>query len=156
VAKQLSMPDLGEVRALGVFLDAFRRMDALLEEALQAEVGVSRSWFDLLLGIAAAPDQRLLIGELGRKLSLTSGGVTRFVDRVEAAGLVTREPSATDRRALYVAFTDKGRRVLSRGVEVNRRVYQEAFADRLTRDELSVLSVALPKIGQLPEMSEPS
>src|SRR5664279_3706911 len=128
------MPDLGEVRALGVFLDAFRSMDALLEDALQAEVGVSRGWFDLMLGIAGAPDQRLLIGELGRKLSLTSGGVTRFVDRVEAAGLVIREPSATDRRALYVAFTDKGRRVLSRGVEVNRRVYQNAFADRLTHE----------------------
>ncbi len=100
MAKQLSPSDLSEVRELGVFLDAFRRMDTLLAEAFQAEVGVSRSWFALLIGVADSPDQRLLIGELGRKLALTSGGVTRFVDRVEAGGLVVREPSAKDRRAL--------------------------------------------------------
>jgi DNA-binding MarR family transcriptional regulator len=141
------MPDLTEVRALGVFLDASARMHHLLEEALQAEVGVSRSWFDLLLNIAESPDQRLIIGELGRRLSLTSGGVTRFVDRIEAAGLVTRQPSATDRRALYVAFTDRGRRILTRGVEVNRRIYEQAFAARLSPEELKTLTVALPKVG---------
>jgi len=40
--------------------------------------------------------------ELGRRLVLTSGGVTVLVDRLERAGLVERTPHPSDRRALLV------------------------------------------------------
>lgn len=46
---------------------------------------------------------------LGRALSLSHPGTVRLVDRLVAAGLVTRAVSATDRRAVALALTDAGR-----------------------------------------------
>jgi DNA-binding MarR family transcriptional regulator len=40
--------------------------------------------------------------------------MSRFVDRVEAAGYVRREPDPADRRALRVALTDQGVTLLRR------------------------------------------
>jgi MarR family transcriptional regulator, 2-MHQ and catechol-resistance regulon repressor len=55
----------------------------------------------------------LLLGELQRKILVSSGGVTYLVDRLEAAGLVERRECATDRRARYGALTERGHQLLS-------------------------------------------
>lgn len=46
--------------------------------------------------------------ELERASFVTRSGLTRLVDRIEAAGFVRRERSADDRRGVYVAITAKG------------------------------------------------
>lgn len=147
MAKQLPAADRGQLAALAGFLAAADRLEARLDDALQSSVGVSYAWFGLLLGVADSPDQRILIGELGRRLSLTSGGVTRFVDRVEAAGLVSREPSLTDRRALFVTFTDRGRDVLRRGQAVLTAVYQREVVATVSKGELAALGSASARIA---------
>jgi DNA-binding MarR family transcriptional regulator len=40
---------------------------------------------------------------------LTSSGTTKRLDRLEAAGLITREPDPDDRRGTLIALTDAGR-----------------------------------------------
>lgn len=50
----------------------------------------------------------LLLGEVQRKLLVTSGGVTYLVDRLVAKGLVERRRCPTDRRAAYAALTPDG------------------------------------------------
>ncbi len=45
-------------------------------------------------------------GELGDRLSLTSGAITALVDRLERAGWVTRAPHPSDRRSVVVRLTD--------------------------------------------------
>lgn len=148
MSKQHLAADLDEIGGLLALLSAAQRIEALLDEALRSRVGVSYSWFELLLGLADAPEERLLIGELGRRLSLTSGGVTRFVDRVEAAGLVTREPSATDRRALYVTFTERGKDVVAKGLSVLRDVNAEHVSGPMTKAQRASLTDALPRVAR--------
>lgn len=45
----------------------------------------------------------LLAGEIGERTGLTTGAVTRMVDRLERAGYVRREPDPADRRRVIVS-----------------------------------------------------
>jgi Transcriptional regulators len=55
----------------------------------------------------------LLLGEIQRKVLVTSGGITYLVDRLEAKGLVRREECPTDRRARYAVLTAEGESLIS-------------------------------------------
>lgn len=56
----------------------------------------------------------LLLGDVQRKILLSSGGVTYAIDRLADKGLVERRECATDRRARYAALTPKGEGVVSK------------------------------------------
>lgn len=67
----------------------------------------------------------LLLGEVQRKVLVSSGGITYLVDRLEERGLVERRPCAEDRRARYAALTKEGEALM-------RRIFP-AHAERLER-----------------------
>jgi MarR family transcriptional regulator, 2-MHQ and catechol-resistance regulon repressor len=50
----------------------------------------------------------LLLGEVQRKILVTSGGITYLVDRLVEKGLVKREECPEDRRARYAVLTPAG------------------------------------------------
>jgi MarR family transcriptional regulator, 2-MHQ and catechol-resistance regulon repressor len=50
----------------------------------------------------------LLLGEVQRRILVSSGGVTYLVDRLEKKGLVERRACPEDRRARYAALTRQG------------------------------------------------
>jgi DNA-binding MarR family transcriptional regulator len=50
---------------------------------------------------------------------LTSGGVTKRLDRLAEAGLVERRPDPNDRRGTLVRLTRKGRTVIDKAVEAH-------------------------------------
>src|ERR1700761_1046261 len=56
-----------------------------------------------------SPEHQLRLTDLGRQLAITTGGVTRLIDRLEAQELVERVRGTDDRRAIYARLTDKGR-----------------------------------------------
>jgi|SRR5690349_20295479 len=64
-----------------------------------------------LLGVLR--DRKPTMNELARFLGVDKSSVTGLVDRAERRGLVTRVPSATDRRAVLVCLTDDGRFLVS-------------------------------------------
>lgn len=50
----------------------------------------------------------LLLGDLQKKILVTSGGVTYLVDRLAAKGLVTRESFPGDKRSRFAVLTAQG------------------------------------------------
>lgn len=50
----------------------------------------------------------MLLGEVQKRILVSSGGITFLVDRLVAKGLVERRSCETDRRARYAALTPKG------------------------------------------------
>jgi MarR family 2-MHQ and catechol resistance regulon transcriptional repressor len=50
----------------------------------------------------------MLLGEVQRRILVSSGGITFLVDRLTAKGLVERRNCPSDRRARYAALTAKG------------------------------------------------
>ncbi|MFF5290494.1 MarR family winged helix-turn-helix transcriptional regulator [Paractinoplanes globisporus] len=60
-----------------------------------------------LLGVLR--DRRPTMLELAKLLGLDKSSVSGLVDRAERRGLVTRIPSAADRRSVLVGLTEQGR-----------------------------------------------
>ena len=57
---------------------------------------------------------RLLLGELGQTILVSSGGITFLVDRLEKRGLVERQECEEDRRARYAVLTREGEKLVQR------------------------------------------
>ncbi|MEP7382573.1 MAG: MarR family transcriptional regulator [Gemmatimonadota bacterium] len=55
-----------------------------------------------------------LLGEIQKRILVSSGGITFLVDRLEQKGLVERRACPDDRRARYAALTREGSRLLRR------------------------------------------
>lgn len=66
-------------------------------------------------------------GEIGNRLSLTSGSVTMLIDRLERRDLVKRQPHANDRRKVIVTVNQEK---LTTGDDVYRSM-GDAFARQL-------------------------
>lgn len=55
---------------------------------------------------------RMVLGEIQRRILVSSGGITFLVDRLAEKGLVIRQECPEDRRAKYVALTREGTRII--------------------------------------------
>ncbi|MFF1530842.1 MarR family winged helix-turn-helix transcriptional regulator [Cellulomonas sp. NPDC058312] len=109
-------PDV-DVRPQGVIGRLHRLALALTDEitVVYREHGLGEGEFDVLAALrrAGAPYERAP-GELAAHTMVTTGAMTKRVDRLERAGLVTRRPSATDGRGRVVALTDDGLALIDR------------------------------------------
>lgn len=74
-----------------------------------AEYGLSEAEFDMLATLRrmGAPYE-LPAGELSAHTMVTTGGLTKRVDRLVARGLVERGESVADRRCRLIRLTDRG------------------------------------------------
>jgi len=115
-----------------------------------AEAGLpDLSWYDVLWTLRRADGRRLRIRELADAVVLSSTGMTRFVDRLEKAGLVRREAVPDDRRGAYAVLTEEGAELLRRMWPVYRRGIEEAFGAAV-EDPLA-LRAALERIAAASE-----
>ena len=137
VVKQLTPLEfaawVGFLRVHAVFV---RELDAELEAAH----GLPLTQYEVLLYLDAAPDQRLRMTELARSVLLSQSGVTRLVDRLEARGLVVREPCPEDRRGLLARITDEGRRRLAEARPTHLAGIRRLFVQHFDDDELRRLA----------------
>jgi DNA-binding MarR family transcriptional regulator len=109
-------PDL-DVSPQGV-IGRLHRVGAVLTEklvAVYAEFGLGEGEFDVLATLrrAGAPYE-LTPGDLGAQSMVSSGAVTKRVDRLVQQGLVSRRVSDHDGRSRVVALTPKGRELIDR------------------------------------------
>jgi len=74
-----------------------------------AQHGLSAGLFDVLAALRrASPPYRSTPTELAESTMLTTGGITGRLDKLEALGLIEREPSRDDRRVTYAKLTALG------------------------------------------------
>jgi DNA-binding MarR family transcriptional regulator len=83
------------------------------------------------------PDQPLPMGRLADTLSCDASNVTGLIDRLEARGLVARQPSAADRRVKVLRLTPAGARLRA---QLLRQMTGGSFAlSRLSRRQQRAL-----------------
>ena len=138
------------VTTFGRLLEATHVLQARLGPELEAASGLDLTWLEVLLRLSRSPEGLLTMGELSRQIALTSGGVTRLVDRMTAAGLVERRPCASDRRVLYAASTDAGRDLLAPALARHQDGLRAAFAG-WSDDEVARLDALLDRLRTLPD-----
>ena len=93
----------------------------------------------------------LLLGDLQRKILVSSGGVTYLVDRLEEKGLVERQECPEDRRARYAALTPAGRKLIARIFPDHARRIAHAVSG-LSRTEQREATALLRKLGMAAEL----
>jgi DNA-binding MarR family transcriptional regulator len=86
-----------------------RLTEAQLREFLRVEHGSTLPRFDVMSALQRSREA-ITMSDLSRMLLVSNGNTTAVVDRLENDGLVTRTPSAADRRVVHVALTEAGRR----------------------------------------------
>lgn len=114
------------------------RVALLLTERLVAvydEFGLSEGEFDVLAALrrAGAPYERAA-GELADHTLVTTGGLTKRVDRLEARGLVERRAEASDARRRIVTLTPSGRDLIDRAFAAHLANEHRLLADLGARD----------------------
>lgn len=101
-----------------------RLADYLREELIAGyrRYGLGEGEFDVLATLRRAGDPyRLAPGELAAHTMVTTGAISKRLDRLEAAGLVWRGASDHDGRGRVVGLTDAGRALIDTAFEVHMR-----------------------------------
>lgn len=136
----------GQERALKLFVVLARAANAV-NRRLHCDMdlhGLTLTEFQILEALYHKGP--LLLGDVRKKILLSSGGVTYTVDRLAEKGLVERRECETDRRARWATLTPKGEALIG-------KIFP-AHADHI-EDTMSVLSAreqddaiaALRKLG---------
>lgn len=117
------------------------------DRALRAEGLPPLAWYDVLWALRRAPGRRRRMAELARDVTLTRGGLTKLVDRLEAAGLLRREPVPVDRRGREAVLTAAGAALLRRMWPVYAGVLRDALVPALGEDEAAAVADVLGRVS---------
>lgn len=119
-------------------IEAHVRADVARHDLTPAEFGILEVLFH------KGP---MLLGEVQKKILVSSGGITYLVDRLERRGLVERRECPTDRRARYAALTPEGESLIRRIFPEHTRAIEHALSG-LTREEQEEAIRLLRKLGR--------
>lgn len=133
------------------------RADALAGRAIATTLAahdLNRGEFDVLATLrrSGAP-YALPAGTLSGALLLSAGAMTNRLDRLEAAGLVTRTPRAEDRRSMLVSLTPSGRERVDAAATAHVRNLQAMLGALTPRQQArlsELLAALLSALGSRP------
>jgi DNA-binding MarR family transcriptional regulator len=125
-------------------LSVTRITEAELREFLRVDHGSTLPRFDVMAALRRA-DDALTMSELSRRLLVSNGNTTTVVDRLELDGLVTRTPSAIDRRVVHVALTEPGRRHFDE-LAAQHEARLDSLFGRVSAAEVDVLEDLLQRL----------
>lgn len=124
-AKEAADHDL--ILAFGRLQGAANRLEYILGRALERECGISHLMFEVLLIVGRADGDGLSMRVIAQEQVLTTGGLTRLVDRMAAAGLVERAEDPDDRRGRLIRLTELGRETTVRAAHVHVENIKQYF-----------------------------
>jgi DNA-binding MarR family transcriptional regulator len=93
----------------------------------------------------------LSLAELAAEEGISPPAMSGHVDRLEKAGLLTRERSADDRRRVGLRLTDDGERLMRR-IRARRTTWLTDRLRTLDPDALESVDAAIPALMHLVEM----
>jgi MarR family 2-MHQ and catechol resistance regulon transcriptional repressor len=142
--------DAAEASALRLWVILSRAHSAVARhaEADVARHGLTIAEFGVLEALYHVGP--MLLGELQRKVLVSSGGVTWLVDRLEKRHLVKREACPEDRRARYATLTGEGKKLVARIFPDHARAIEHAMSG-LTRGDRERAAALLRSLGRAAE-----
>jgi MarR family 2-MHQ and catechol resistance regulon transcriptional repressor len=93
------------------------------------------------------------LGEVQRRILVSSGGVTYLADSLESRGLVRREPADRDRRIRIATLTDQGREMIEKIFPEHAARLEEAMAG-LSPEEQERAATLIRRLGKRAASSE--
>jgi MarR family 2-MHQ and catechol resistance regulon transcriptional repressor len=136
-----------EIRAVNAYIKLQRAADSVLARAIHhlASASLTLSQYgvlDLLFHLGP-----LRLGQIAEKVLKSEGNITTVVDNLERAGLVRRERSVKDRRAVTVSLTEEGHRLISQVLPQHIQAIVKEMST-LTPEEQETLGRLCRKLGK--------
>lgn len=89
----------------------------LKEEQLQYKLSPNEIRIIEIVGTSNKPK---MMKDIAEHMSMTKGGMTFLIDKLEKKGIVRRRQNDFDRRVLYIELTEEGKKIFT---EYNRHKY---------------------------------
>ncbi|MET7424696.1 MarR family transcriptional regulator [Dactylosporangium sp. NPDC005555] len=130
---------LGTVRLLTV-------LPAALDAQLDKDAGLTFFEYHVLSMLSERPDRSLRMSRLAQLTSASPSRLSNVAKRLEARGLLRREPDPGDGRAIRAVLTDEGLRTVVEAAPAHVGAVRDLVIDALTDDELRDLHAAQERI----------
>jgi DNA-binding MarR family transcriptional regulator len=92
----------------GLVIEGYLATQDRLMGEIAERFALAPASFDILIRLIRSPEHRMPMTRLAGEAALSSGGFTKVADRLVAANLIRRVPSADDRRVTFVTLTGHG------------------------------------------------
>ena len=142
-------------------VDLFRdlvRLETELWNRVEARVqhghGLPLAWLEIMHVVSATRDCRVL--DIAKALSITVGGASKVVDKVEAAGWCRRQPNPTDGRSNLIQLTEAGEGLLEAAKVTFASALATSVGAAAPAAELAQLSATLRWLRQQLSMAGPA
>jgi DNA-binding MarR family transcriptional regulator len=112
---------------------------------LTRTVGVPLGRFEVLRAIRVE-GATSRVADVAARLVITVGAASKIVDRLEAAGLVSRRANPSDRRSSLLALTAEGEDVAATATRALEEYLDERLGGALPRSDLERLVAALKRL----------
>jgi DNA-binding MarR family transcriptional regulator len=144
-------PDL-DVSPQGVIGRLHQIADRLREElvVVYRKYGLAEGEFDVLAALRReGPPYELAPGEIARHTMVTTGAVSKRLDRLQGAGLVHRRDSDSDARGRVVGLTSAGVRTIDAAFTVHMRNEHRLLASMSPADRQRLEAILTAWLSQL-------
>jgi DNA-binding MarR family transcriptional regulator len=138
--------EIDQITLVGLVLEAASGLHRAVSAPLERHCELAGQDFDILIRLARSPGSRLRMSDLAAQTSLTPSGLTRAIDRLAHAGLVSRQSCPEDRRGAFAALTDAGDARMREALEIHRAQLAELLEGALDPEEERALVTALRKL----------
>jgi DNA-binding MarR family transcriptional regulator len=144
-----AMPVTGEGRWMPAWLALVRTYTRLWEQVeaqMRRDTGLTMARYDVLAHLDNSGG-RLGLTDLASSILLSQSGLSKLLDRMEAAGLVRRDPDPRDGRAAFAAITPQGRSLVKKARRSHHEFLRQTFAEALDENDLIGLARIMDRIG---------
>lgn len=128
------------------FITAHANLIDLIDDELAAAGHLPLNWYDVLIELVEAPENRLRLHELAKRVVLSRSGLTRLLDKLEKEGLLIREAARNDRRGAFAVLTEKGRDAIRKSWPTYSTGIAEHFAAYMNGEEAQVIQDVFARI----------
>ncbi|MDJ0952240.1 MAG: MarR family transcriptional regulator [Acidimicrobiia bacterium] len=134
------------ITEFGLLIEATRRLTRVIETSLRDNHDLGLVEFEAMVRLGRSPERQMSMSDLAGQMVLTSGGVTRLVDRLAAAGLVERVSCPSDRRVHWAKLTDDGVTKVSVALETHLADLDDHFFSEMSESERAVTVPVLERL----------
>lgn len=121
------------------WMEAQRALAAEVDRSLQAEVGVSKAEFSVLLTLQGAPEATLRVGDLATALRWEKSRVSHLLSRMERRGFVSRAESGAPGRRTAISLNPEGSEIAAAAIRVHDTNVRRLFFDRATAGQVEAI-----------------
>jgi MarR family transcriptional regulator, 2-MHQ and catechol-resistance regulon repressor len=146
--QQLRTKPSPAVEALGALLVAHSTLTRELSKQLEADHGLTLMDWEVLMLLSKADGHEMRRVDLARQVRLSPSGITRMLDRLEAAGLVEKGSCPEDARVTYAVLTEAGMRKLEDSYPRHFENIDQLLGAQLDPKEIASLSEMLAKLAE--------